>query len=144
MMNNLLWYQSPKRNGEGILYVGGVLIKHGDGKRSELFDKLRILAKRVSKHSSPWCGYVGKTFFMKGFFTQKDDLGRYTPFMFATEDDNYKETLNKAMTVAGMKMENRSIEVLNATKRPIKGILIGAMVAAILIIITLIAYGTRN
>lgn len=143
MMNNLLWYQSPKRNGEGILYVGGVLIKHGDGKRSELFDKLRILAKRVSKHSSPWCGYVGKTFFMKGFFTQKDDLGRYTPFMFATEDDN-KETLNKAMTVAGMKMENRSIEVLNATKRPIKGILIGAMVAAILIIITLIAYGTRN
>lgn len=144
MLNNMLWYQSPKRNGEGILYVGGVLIDQGDGKRSELFDKLRILAKRVSRYNSPWCGYVGKTFFMKGFFTQKDDLGRYTPFMFATEDGNYKEILQKAVIVTGMKMESRTIEALNATKRPIKGIFIGAMVAAILIIITLIAYGTRN
>lgn len=144
MISNLLWYQSPKKNEEDRLYVDGTPVKPGTRERVELFGKLKKLADKAVRYKAPWCGFVGGTFFMKGFFAKKDDYGRKTAFMFATEAKDYETILKKVVSSIGMDMDTQSVESLSHARKPVGNAIVIALITAIIIIIAAIIYGTRN
>lgn len=143
MAQSILWYQSPNINEEDKLYADGTLVDQQSKDCHYFFDKLHTLADKTKEHRAPWCGFVDSTFVMKGFFETKDEYGRNTAFIFACNLNDYKDELNDTLKSIGMELDSMSIEKVNNVKKPIsKKIIIGIIIAIVLIILSVIVYGT--
>lgn len=144
MAKSILWYQSTNINDEDKLYADGTLVDLQSKDYHYFFDKLHNLVDKTNEHRAPWCGLVGSTFVMKGFFKTKDEYGRNTAFLFACNLNNYKEELFNALKSIGMELDTMSIEKIHKVKKPIsKKIILGiTIIAIVLIILSVIIYGT--
>lgn len=144
MAESILWYQSPNVNEEDKLYVDGAQVDL-KGNTNPYFLEFMNLAELTKEHPAPWCGFIDKTFVIKGFFKTKDDYGRKTAFLFGCNLSNYKEELNNILNSIGMELDSPSMEKLNHVINPHKKKVI-FFVATVVIFLILIAivYGTRQ
>jgi len=85
-INTYLMYQSANLSDEEYISVNGKRVH--DAEANNVVKEILAIASSHSNESSPWAGINGNTFFMKGFFNAKDEIGRQMTFLYIAKAES--------------------------------------------------------
>ena len=98
MKKNILWFQDPDNKANNVISVDGdVLTAKSSNEYDEYYKILYSLDKKTQKISTKTTtiSKVDNGLFIKGYFSEKDNLGRNIGFMFFTDSSNVDEVINR-------------------------------------------------
>lgn len=115
MSNNILWYQPAKLSDDDVVVYNGKILSLGI-ERNQYFQKLLQVSEKVKGKERPWCGKINRYFFMKGSFSQQDELGRPISFMFVSDEQDYESALFRELNNIGFTLADSTKSCLNDKK----------------------------
>ncbi len=147
-MKNILWYQDPENKSKNVISCNGDIITPPSHPRyAELYDILFKFDKELKNQKSNDSIYCfSKGYFLKGYFEEKDIVGRNIGFMFYCDTKNKEEVIARLQEEAGINGKTCQVSVLDSIydhRKPIstKTIIIAI---AVLSIVSIIVYYLHN
>ena len=89
---NYFLFQPASLTEPDRVYRNGELLEQSSD-RSQVYDKIVSLFRKGGQSSYPWIGKVRSFYLVRGLFDAKDEAGRTLSFLFASDNDVFKNDL---------------------------------------------------
>ena len=89
---NYLLFQPASITEPDRVYRNGKLLEQSS-ERSQEYDTIVALFRKGGQSSYPWIGKVRSFYLVRGLFDAKDEAGRTLSFLFASDNDVFKNEL---------------------------------------------------
>ena len=137
---NYLLYQPALLSEPDVVYKDGSLLTEPT-ERGETYDKIVRLFEKAGHAQYPWVGKVDGLFVVRGLFSAKDEKGRVLAFLFASDQEDFKEELKTLASTVGYAVSDEtyaSIDFFRVRTKKITLVILTALSLVALVCFTLI------
>ena len=113
---NYLLFQPAILTEPDAVYKNGTLLSNSD-ERGKAYDEIVNLSLSTGNSQYPWVGKVDGFFFVRGLFDATDEKGRTLSFLFASNNESFKDELESVSATIGYAIKDETRDAIYSFKK---------------------------